>query len=212
MEREFANNWRDPNWRVCVYKPVTYSSYLSNYEQTCRQPYYGTYWEDYWTDPHWKYRSTSQVRDSYCIRWDEEPRRSLTRISPVNRSTRKELDFKTLYRSASQSNIRSRKPANKTQTVEIEERDDADPSHTHTLRESFAQKMAEARMNDSRYTSTNFKEENESKVPKDSFIDTIINYDENAGDLSIANIVKIGDRIITREWDWGDELKIQNGK
>lgn len=67
-------------------------------------------------------------------------------------------------------------------------------------------------MNDSRYTSTNFKEQNESKVPKDSFIDTIINYDENAGDLSIANIVKIGDRIITREWDCGEELKIQNGK
>lgn len=119
--------------------------------------------------------------------------------------------MQSLYRSASLGRVQNSKPS-KTQTVEIEERNGDDTSNSHTIRESFTQKMIEARKNDPRYSASNLYETKESKVQKNSFIDTIINYDEDAGDLSIANIVKIGDRVIKREWDCGQELKDQEGK
>lgn len=39
------------------------------------------------------------------------------------------------------------------------------------------------------------------------YIDTIVNYDEDEGDLNIANVVKIGDQYITKEWSCSRDLK-----
>lgn len=44
------------------------------------------------------------------------------------------------------------------------------------------------------------------------YIDTIINYDEKEGELNIANIVKIGDKYIKKEWECGDEFKAIYGR
>ena len=155
---------------------------------------------------------TKEIRKPYYLKFDEESVRSVTRVSPIKRSLRNSRDWQSLYRSASLGRVRNLKRSNNTQTVEIEERDGDDPSQAHTIRESFTQKMMEARKSDLRYSTSNLKDAKESKIPKESFIDTIINYDEDAGDLNIANIVKIGDRVITKEWDWGQELKEQEGK
>jgi len=41
----------------------------------------------------------------------------------------------------------------------------------------------------------------------EGYIDTIVNYDEDEGNLNIANVVKIGDKYITKEWQCGKDLK-----
>ena len=41
----------------------------------------------------------------------------------------------------------------------------------------------------------------------DGYVDTIVNYNEDEGELNIANVVKIGDQYITKEWDCGKEYR-----
>lgn len=45
------------------------------------------------------------------------------------------------------------------------------------------------------------------KQGEQGYIDTIINFDEKEGKLNIANVVKIGDQYITKEWDCGEEYR-----
>jgi hypothetical protein len=44
------------------------------------------------------------------------------------------------------------------------------------------------------------------------YIDTIVNYDEEEGGLNIANVVKIGDQYITKEWQCSKDLQKVTGK
>lgn len=50
-----------------------------------------------------------------------------------------------------------------------------------------------------------------SRSKSKGYIDTIVKYNDDGADLKISNIVRIGDRYITKEWECGEEWQRKYG-
>lgn len=182
----------------CCWSPVRPGPiYARNESLTYNRAYYNAYHNYLRYRPEYRQTSPSpRYRTENCVAWEEEQdhRRSKSVVRSRDYATERTpitRDRDTIYtglRGVATSEHTVNKKKDPTQTVEIVEHYEDGSQKEETLGAKLAA------------DGTN------------GYIDTIVNYDEKEGELNIANIVKIGDKYIKKEWDCGDEFRAIHGK